>query len=122
MRRGASRPACCGNEASVLVGDFLRPGLQDDGGSRLLRALQILSGAAAVIAEGEVMQLGAAKNTATTEDECLMVIRPKTAELFAAACESARRCRPAQGRAGACRSTGEPRHRVPARHDAPTMA
>jgi octaprenyl-diphosphate synthase len=52
-----------------------------------LRALEILSAAAAVIAEGEVMQLGAAKNTATTEDEYLTVIRAKTAELFAAACE-----------------------------------
>src|ERR1017187_8562609 len=33
------------------------------------------------------MQLAAAKNTATTEDEYLAVIRGKTAELFAAACE-----------------------------------
>jgi octaprenyl-diphosphate synthase len=40
-----------------------------------------------VIAEGEVMQLAAAKNTATTEDEYLAVIRAKTAALFAAACE-----------------------------------
>src|SRR5262249_40930204 len=45
------------------------------------------SSAAAVIAEGEVTQLAAAKNTATTEDEYLFVIRAKTAELFAAACE-----------------------------------
>jgi octaprenyl-diphosphate synthase len=52
-----------------------------------LRALEILSNAAAVIAEGEVMQLAAAKNTATSEDEYLAVIRAKTAELFAAACE-----------------------------------
>jgi octaprenyl-diphosphate synthase len=52
-----------------------------------LRALDILSSAAVVIAEGEVMQLAAAKNTATTEDEYLAVIRGKTAELFAAACE-----------------------------------
>jgi octaprenyl-diphosphate synthase len=40
-----------------------------------------------VIAEGEVMQLAAAKNTSTTEDEYVAVIRAKTAELFAAACE-----------------------------------
>src|SRR5690349_13637828 len=33
------------------------------------------------------MQLAAAKNTETTEDEYLAVIRGKTAELFAAACE-----------------------------------
>jgi octaprenyl-diphosphate synthase len=52
-----------------------------------LHALDILSSAAAVIAEGEVMQLGAAKNTATNEDEYLAVIRAKTAELFAAACQ-----------------------------------
>src|SRR5689334_19407817 len=89
MRRG--RPAArllWGNEASVLVGDFLlgqafkmMVEVED------LRALEILSNAAAVIAEGEVMQLAAAKNTATSEDEYLAVIRAKTAELFAAACE-----------------------------------
>src|SRR5258705_11466175 len=52
-----------------------------------VRVVETLSSAAAVIAEGEVMQLAAAKNTATTEDEYLAVIRAKTAELFAAACE-----------------------------------
>jgi octaprenyl-diphosphate synthase len=77
-----------GNEASVLVGDFLLGQafkMMVEVGS--LRALEILSSAAAVIAEGEVMQLAAAKNTETTEDEYLAVIRAKTAELFAAACE-----------------------------------
>src|SRR5690606_35532856 len=52
-----------------------------------LEALDVLSNAAAVIAEGEVMQLAAAKNTATTEDEYLAVIRAKTASLFSAAAE-----------------------------------
>jgi octaprenyl-diphosphate synthase len=89
MRRGrlAAR-MLWGNEASVLVGDFLLGQafrMMVEVGS--LRALEILSSAAAIIAEGEVMQLGAAKNTATTEDEYLAVIRAKTAELFAAACE-----------------------------------
>ena len=89
MRRGrlAAR-MLWGNEASVLVGDFLLGQafkMMVEVGS--IRALDILSSAAAVIAEGEVMQLGAAKNTATTEDEYLAVIRAKTAELFAAACE-----------------------------------
>ncbi len=89
MRRGklAAR-MLWGNEASVLVGDFLLGQafkMMVEVGS--LRALEILSSAAAVIAEGEVMQLVAAKNTATTEDEYLAVIRAKTAELFAAACE-----------------------------------
>jgi octaprenyl-diphosphate synthase len=89
MRRGklAAR-MLWGNEASVLVGDFLLGQafkMMVEVGS--LRALEILSSAAAVIAEGEVMQLSVAKNTATTEDEYLAVIRGKTAELFAAACE-----------------------------------
>jgi octaprenyl-diphosphate synthase len=89
MRRGkAAARMLWGNEASVLVGDFLLGQafkMMVEVGS--LPALEILSGAAAVIAEGEVMQLSAAKNTATTEDEYLAVIRAKTAELFAAACE-----------------------------------
>src|SRR4051812_45568283 len=89
MRRGklAAR-MLWGNEASVLVGDFLLGQafkMMVEVGN--LHALDILSSAAAVIAEGEVMQLGAAKNTATNEDEYLAVIRAKTAELFAAACE-----------------------------------
>jgi octaprenyl-diphosphate synthase len=53
------------------------------------------------------MQLAAAKNTATTEDEYLAVVRGKTAELFAAACEVgpvlANRSRAEQA---ACRSAG----------------
>ena len=72
----------------MLVGDFLLGQafkMMVEVGS--LRALEILSSAAAIIAEGEVMQLSAANNTATTEDEYLAVIRAKTAELFAAACE-----------------------------------
>jgi octaprenyl-diphosphate synthase len=89
MRRGklAAR-MLWGNEASVLVGDFLLGQafkMMVEVGS--LRALDILSTTAAIMAEGEVMQLSAAKNTATTEDEYLTVIRAKTAELFAAACE-----------------------------------
>jgi octaprenyl-diphosphate synthase len=89
MRRGklAAR-MLWGNEASVLVGDFLLGQafrMMVEVGS--LHALDVLSTAAAVIAEGEVMQLAAAKNTETTEDEYLAVIRGKTAALFAAACE-----------------------------------
>ena len=109
MRRGklAAR-MLWGNEASVLVGDFLLGQafkMMVEVGS--IRALEILSTAAAVIAEGEVMQLGAAKNTATTEDEYLAVIRSKTAELFAAACEvgPVLTNRP-KAEAAACRSFG----------------
>ena len=77
-----------GNEASVLVGDFLLGQafrMMVEVGS--LACLDVLSSAATVIAEGEVMQLSAAKDTATTEDAYMAVIRAKTAALFAAACE-----------------------------------
>src|ERR1700759_1366025 len=109
MRRGrlAAR-MLWGNEASVLVGDFLLGQafkMMVEVGS--LRPLHILSTAAAVIAEGEVMQLGAAKNTATTEDEYLAVIRAKTAELFAAACEVGPvLTQRSKAEAAACRSFG----------------
>ena len=85
MRRGklAAR-MLWGNEASVLVGDFLLGQafkMMVEVGS--LACLDVLSTAAAVIAEGEVMQLSAAKDTQTTEDAYLAVIRSKTAALFA---------------------------------------
>jgi octaprenyl-diphosphate synthase len=89
MRRGKKAARLLwGNQASVLVGDYLLGQafkMMVEVGS--LEALEILSNAAAVIAEGEVMQLGAAKNTATTEDEYLAVIQAKTAALFSAAAE-----------------------------------
>jgi octaprenyl-diphosphate synthase len=89
LRRGkAAARMVWGNQASVLVGDFLLGQafkMMVEVGS--LDALDILSNAASVIAEGEVMQLGAAKNTATTEDEYLAVISAKTAALFSAAAE-----------------------------------
>ena len=76
------------NKSSVLVGDYLFARsfqLMTDTGS--LDVLRILSDAAATIAEGEVLQLTAAANLATTEDIYLQVVRGKTAALFAAACE-----------------------------------
>ncbi len=78
-----------GNEASVLVGDFLLGQafrMLVKVGS--LPVLDILSNAAAIIAEGEVMQLAAAQNTATTEDEYLAIVNAKTAALFSGAAES----------------------------------
>jgi octaprenyl-diphosphate synthase len=77
-----------GNQASVLVGDFLLGQafrMMVEVGS--LEALDVLSSAACVIAEGEVLQLSVSKNMETTEDDYLSVIRAKTAALFAAAAE-----------------------------------
>ena len=87
LRRGRETAnAVWGNQASVLVGDFLFSRsfrLMVAAGS--LRVLDILSNASAVIAEGEVAQLITANDTATDEDAYLTVIRSKTAALFAAA-------------------------------------
>ncbi|MCD6074641.1 MAG: ispB [Rhodospirillales bacterium] len=89
LRRGnASANAVWGNQASVLVGDFLFSRsfeLMVADGS--LPVLKVLSHASAVIAEGEVLQLTTTSNTQTSETAYLQVIRSKTAELFAAACQ-----------------------------------
>jgi octaprenyl-diphosphate synthase len=89
LRRGKSTARMIwGNQASVLVGDFLLGQafkMMVDAGS--MEALDVLATSATVIAEGEVMQLSAAKNMETTEDDYLAVIRAKTAALFASAAE-----------------------------------
>mgnify|MGYP001500084036 CR=1 FL=1 len=89
LRRGKKTARTVwGNQASVLVGDFLLGrAFKLMVETHSLRALEILSQAASVIAEGEVMQLVTAKDTGTTEDAYLAVITAKTAALFAAASE-----------------------------------
>ncbi|MDW3224978.1 MAG: polyprenyl synthetase family protein [Paracoccaceae bacterium] len=74
------------NKSSVLVGDYLFARsfqLMTETGS--LRVLDILANASATIAEGEVLQLTASQDLATTEDVYLKVVRGKTAALFSAA-------------------------------------
>ncbi len=89
MRRGKqSARMVWGNQASVLVGDFLLGQafrMMVDAGS--MEALDVLSTASTIIAQGEVMQLSAAQSMETTEDDYLTVIRSKTAALFSAATE-----------------------------------
>lgn len=89
MRRGRQTARrIWGNQASVLVGDFLLGQafkMMVEVGS--LAALETLSNASAVIAEGEVWQLSASKRMTTDEKEYLAVIDAKTAALFAAATE-----------------------------------
>ncbi|NQV98240.1 MAG: polyprenyl synthetase family protein [Rhodospirillales bacterium] len=89
LRRGQdSANAVWGNQASVLVGDFLFSRsfeLMVEDGS--LDVLRILSHASSVIAEGEVLQLMTTNDTQTSEDTYLEVIKAKTAQLFAAACQ-----------------------------------
>lgn len=88
LRRGnPSANALFGNQASILVGDFLYSRsfqmMVEDGS---LDVLRILSNASAIISEGEVLQLTAKNDCTTSEQAYLEIIRAKTAELFAAAC------------------------------------
>lgn len=90
IRRGlASANTLWGNEASVLVGDFLFSksfSLMVGVGS--LDILRVLSDATTVIAEGEVMQLLCTGEIDLTEERYVDVIRSKTAILMSAACEA----------------------------------
>ena len=79
-----------GNEASVLVGDFLYSRafqMMVEVGS--MRVMEILSETTNVIAEGEVLQLLNTHEPDTTEAAYLEVIRSKTAKLFTAAAQLA---------------------------------
>ncbi|MDD2580594.1 MAG: polyprenyl synthetase family protein [Desulfuromonadaceae bacterium] len=90
IRRGlASANTLWGNEASVLVGDFLFSksfSLMVGVGS--LDILRVISGATTIIAEGEVMQLLYTGEIDLTEERYINIIRSKTAILMSAACEA----------------------------------
>jgi octaprenyl-diphosphate synthase len=89
MRRGRDTAnAIWGNEASVLVGDFLYSRafqMMVEVGS--MKVMEILSNATNIIAEGEVLQLMNCHEPNTTEERYLEVIRFKTAKLFEAAAQ-----------------------------------
>jgi octaprenyl-diphosphate synthase len=79
-----------GNQASVLVGDFLYSRafqMMVDIGS--MRVMQILADATNTIAAGEVLQLMNVHDPDTTEDEYREVIYRKTARLFEAGAQIA---------------------------------
>ncbi len=76
------------NKSSILVGDYLFSRafqLMVETGS--LQVLDILSNASATIAEGEVLQLTAARDLSTSEEIYMQVVRGKTAALFSASTE-----------------------------------
>ena len=87
LRRGRDTAnALWGNDASVLVGDFLFARafeLMVEGGN--IAVLGRLSQASAMITEGEIRQMTMTGEPATEMDEYLQVINGKTAVLFAAA-------------------------------------
>lgn len=77
-----------GNEASVLVGDFLYSrAFQMMVEVNNMRVMEILSSATNIIAEGEVLQLLNCHEPETSEADYLQVIRSKTAKLFEAAAQ-----------------------------------
>ena len=89
LRRGKpSANSVWGNQASVLVGDFLfSRSFQLMVKADSMKALKSLSNAAAVLAEGEVMQLVDTGNLSISEDRYFDIIKAKTATLFESACE-----------------------------------
>jgi len=86
MRRGKTAANIIfGNPATVLVGDFLFSRsfeLMTEDGS--LKVLKILSGASAIIAEGEVDQLTGQRRIENSEQRYLGIIRADTAALVGA--------------------------------------
>ena len=90
-RRGMdSANTVFGNQASVLVGDFLYSRsfqMMVDIGN--MRVMQILADATNTIAAGEVMQLMNVHNPDASEDEYRQVIYRKTARLFEAGAQIA---------------------------------
>lgn len=77
-----------GNEASVLVGDFVYSrAFQMMVKIDSMRIMEILSEATNTIAEGEVQQLLNRHDPETTEERYLQVIHDKTAKLFEAAAQ-----------------------------------
>ncbi len=89
LRRGkATANQRWGNEASVLVGDFVYSrAFQMMVSINSMRVMEILSDTTNTIAEGEVQQLINRHDPGTTEENYLSVIRNKTAKLFEAAAQ-----------------------------------
>jgi len=89
QRRGSpSANGVWGNQASVLVGDYLFSRafqmMVSDGDMAMLKLMSDVTNA---LAEGEVLQLSRTFHLEMTEAECLEVIERKTAVLFKAASE-----------------------------------
>lgn len=86
LRRGRDTAnAIFGNEASVLVGDFLYSRafqMMVEVGE--MRLMEVMAHATNVIAEGEVLQLMNCNDPDTDEERYFEVIRNKTAKLFEA--------------------------------------
>ncbi len=89
LRRGnLTANAMWGNEASVLVGDFLYSrAFEMMVNANDMRIMEIMSHTTNTIAEGEVLQLLNCGDAETTESRYMDVISRKTARLFEAAAQ-----------------------------------
>ena len=89
LRRGRETAnAIWGNQASVLVGDFLYSrAFQMMVSIGSMRVMEILADTTNTIAEGEVLQLLNCHDPDTTEERYMAVIHCKTAKLFEAAAQ-----------------------------------
>src|SRR5210317_1186511 len=87
LRRGnMTANAVWGNEAAVLVGDFLYSrAFEMMVDANDMRIMEVMSHATNTIAEGEVLQLLNCHDADTTKQRYMEVVRRKTAKLFQAA-------------------------------------
>ncbi len=87
-RNRASVNARFGNQAAVLMGDWLyMSAFETSLKERSLEILDILTRLTRKMTEGELLQLTMLGKTDITEDEYFDVLRRKTAYLFSACCE-----------------------------------
>lgn len=90
LRRGnSSANSIWGNEASVLIGDYIYAksfSVMVEHGD--MRILDLLSSATTKMAEGEVLQLIKTGDVEATEEDYINIIINKTAVLLSAACQT----------------------------------
>ncbi len=87
-RNRASLNAKFGNQASVLMGDWLyMSAFETSLEQRSLEILDVLTRLTRMMTEGELMQLTLIGNTEITEEQYFDVLRRKTAYLFSGCCE-----------------------------------
>ena len=87
-RNRASLNSKFGNQAAVLMGDWLyMSAFETSLEQRSLEILDVLTRLTRMMTEGELMQLTLIGNTEITEEQYFEVLRRKTAYLFSGCCE-----------------------------------